>query len=402
MSKRKPIHAEYDAIVDFFPPEGVPDFAYGLVKFTYDIVKGRCQRGAVEPLHHDIRDPEVTPRWAPGSDFWPTKLETDVVVRGSAHGPGGRAVRSSKVRVMVGDQGKAIQVYGNRLVEWRARGNMKFGSPEPFTEMPITWANAYGGWDCRVPLGDEPPTLAGISRLEFDHPGVYPRNPWGRGYIVVNEPGDGIMLPNLEDPTRLLTPGNLVTGDPRAWFKQPLPACFEFTSAFMFPRFCWLGAEAWFHPPADARLPEVELGLLPPDFRALSGNLSDAPIVLQEGAVGLVFASVADGTPIIVEGMHPELPRLEFALPGAPRLEFIIEGEVSQVRPQLTNILIEPDFPRVSLTYVVRQPQMPRVFIPKIHAKIPLALRIDGRAVIAYDCPPTVREQRKAGPQKPP
>jgi hypothetical protein len=49
----------------------------------------------------------------------------------------------------------------------------------------------------------------------------------------------------------------------------------------------------------------------------------------------------------------------------------------------------------VSLTYVIRQEEMPRVFIPGIHANIPRALRIDREHTVRYDCPPTLRAQRQ-------
>lgn len=398
MSKRKPVHDEYDAVVDFFPPGVEPDYAYGLVKFTYDIIDGRCQRGAVEPLFHDIRDSALEPRWVPGCDFWPNKVLTDVALRGSAHAPDGRAVPTSMVTLAVGDVVKQVQVFGDRAVEW-SRHDLRFGAPEPFTKIPMSWSHAYGGWDRRVPVGKNPLTVADVSRLEFDHPGCYPRNPFGRGYVVVDDPCE-MLLPNLEDPSRLLTPTTLVTRDPAQWYRQPMPACLDFTSPMMFHRLCWLGGEAWFHPPADAKLAEVELGLLPPDYQELRGRMSNASIVMQDGSFGLVFAPLQAGTPIVVEGMHPTLRRIEFSLPPPPRIEFLIDGTLYLARPQLTTVLIEPDHPRVSLTYVARQHDMPRVFIPGIHAKIPLAMRIDGGGVITYEAPPPIREQRKQGEAK--
>lgn len=400
MSPRKPVHDEYDAVVDFFPPNAAPQFAYGIIKYTYDIADGRMQRGPVEPLVHDIRDPDLQPRWLPGCDFWPTKEYTDVAVRGSARSAHDSPVRRTTVRLTVADRVKQIEVFGDRTVDWRARGDLRFSEPEPFTEMPMTWDRAYGGWDPRVPIGKDELTVADVSRLEFDHPGMYPRNPFGRGYIVVDQPCEA-LLPNLEDPALLLSPRNLVTGDPARWYRQPMPACLDFTSPMMFHRLCWLGAEAWFHPPAGAKLPEIDLGLLPPDFHELRGRLSDSPILMQDGSFGLTFAPLAAGTPFSIEGMHPVLRRIRFALPPAPRTEFIIEGHVYAAEPHLTTVLIEPDHPRVSLTYVVRQYEMPRVFVPGIHGKIPMTLRIDGDVRIDYVTPPTIREQRKQDAPKP-
>ncbi len=396
---RTPTHDEYDVVLDFFPPEELPDFVYGLVKLTYDIVDGRLKRAPVQPLYHDVRDPNIKPAWARGSDFWPNKFRTDVAVRGSAYGPDGRAVRSQRVVVTVGDEGKAVQVYGDRVVEWPAKGQLRFGAPAPFTKMPLDWDRAYGGWDRRVPLDFGPnPTVAELSRLEFDHPGMYPRNPFGCGYIVIDEPVDGVPLPNLEDPGHLLTPETFVTGDPHHWHRQPLPACFEYTTAMFFHRLAWLGIDAWYHPPEGTPLAEVDRGALPPDHHLLRGGLNSSPQVMQDAAIGLVFDPLTGGTPIAVEGMHPEHRRIQFTLPEPPRLEIHIDGKTHPVKPQLTNVLIEPDGPRVSLTYIVRQYDLPRVFIPGIHAKIPLELRIEGIGTISYVTPPTLRELRRRGP----
>lgn len=398
MSARKPVHDLFDAVVDFFPPDGAPAFAYGLFKQTWLLVGDRVLLGGVEPLFHDVRDKQLTPLWLPGSDFWPHKRATDVAVRGSAYAPRGRPVTSQRLRLAVGERTKHIMVFGDRKVTWTGRGNLRFEHPVPYTEMPVVWAHAYGGWDPRVPV-TEPPTVALAARLEFDHPGMYPRNPYGRGYTVVNQPAAGIVLPNLEDPNQLLAPETFVTGDPARWYRQPLPACFDYTTAMMFHRLCWLGAEAWHHPPANARLAEVALGHLPTDWHKLRGGLQDAPDALQDGSYGQVFADLLPGTPIVVDGMHPERPSLRFAVPAAPKLEFHFEGEVYPGVPQLTNVLIEPEFPRMSLTYVARLFESPRVFIPGIHGRIPLAMTIDGASigehVIAYDTPPTLRDQRR-------
>lgn len=395
MSARKPIHDDFDAIVDFFPPDSPPNFAYGLVKVTYERSDRGWRRAKAEPLYHDIRLPDTKPLWAPGSDFWPTKLQTDVAVRGSAYVAQGRPVASSRVRVQVGQRSKGINVYGDRQVLWNDRGKVQFGPAEPFAEMPIVWERAYGGWDRRVPTGIDPMTVADMARLEVDHPGMYPRNPMGRGYLVVDAPCDGVLLPNLEDPLQPLMPETYVTRDPALWYRQPLPACFEYTNAMMFHRLCWLGAGAWFHPPAGAELAEVRAGVLPPDYLSLRGMLVSTPQVLQEGAIGLVFDPLPASTPIVVEGMHPEVPRVEFAIPAPPRVEFSIEGKLYPAPIQLTNVLVEPGKLRFSLTYAALLEELPRVFIPGIHAKIPLSLRIDRTHTVPYECPPTLRELRR-------
>jgi hypothetical protein len=396
VSEREPICEAFDAAVDFFPPQTMPELVYGLVKLTFDIVGDSLIPAKAEPLNHDIRQPDVAYPLAPGSDFWPMKGATDVIVRGDAFAPGGKPIGSQMIRVTVGKRQRLIAVYGDRVIEWPARGQLRFGAPEPYTQMPVVWSNAYGGCDPRVPI-DVEQTIAGLSRLELDHPGVYPRNPFGKGYLVIDEPVDGLRLPNLEDPEALLRPESVITGDPRRWYLQPLPACYEFTNYLMFQRYAWLGIQAWYPPPADAPLRELDKHLLPDNWAALARidplEHKLPPLALQEGPMGMVFSALAPGTPIIVEGMHPELPHIGFPVPPPPKIQFYIDGKVyPESRVQLSTVLVEPDKARVCLTYVARHFDLPRVFVPGIHKNIPLALLINDQHTVRYDSPPTARE----------
>src|SRR5690606_31247608 len=159
---------------------------YAIVKLTYEVSNGQAVLTQAKPLEHDLRDPELDPKMPVGSDFWPGKDATDVVVRGSAYA---RApVQETWVGVQVGKAVKHIKVIGQRYVEWRG-AVPGFSAPEPFEEMAITNANAYGGCDLRVPV-DAPTTLEDEIAQAYDHPGVYPRNPFGKGYLVSPEPPD--------------------------------------------------------------------------------------------------------------------------------------------------------------------------------------------------------------------
>lgn len=224
---------------------------------------------------------------------------------------------------------------------------------------------------------------------------------FGKGYVVVNELAHGIALPNLEDPRQLLRPETLITGDPRRWYLQPLPACYECTNFGMFARYAWLGLEAWFSPPADAPLREVEMGLLPTNWSELPqlrvGTSPLPPLALQEGPMGMVYPDLAPGTPIIVEGMHPELPHVGFPLPTPPELSFYIDGKVYEVETELQTVLMMPDAGQVTLAYVARNWDLPRPFVPGIHKNIPLALLVNGEHTVRYESPLPVREQVEQG-----
>jgi len=395
---RVAIHSDFDAVVDFFPLEQIPELVYGIVKFTYSLADGRVRRVEPVPLFHDIRDPNIEPKWSPGSDFWPLKTHTDVAVRGQAYA---HATKTSArtIGIRVGEHRKNIAVWGDRVARWHG-GRLRFEPPEPFESIPVVWSRAYGGCDPRVPVDAEPTTVATLARLEFDHPGMYPRNPFGCGYVVLPDPVPEIVLPNFEDPAHLLTPETLITAHPGRWYEQPLPACFEFTNAMMFHRLAWMGLQPWFPPPAGAPLAEVEAGVLPENYRDLARVSMEHPPpapVFQEGAHGLVFPPLLPGTPVTLEGMHRERKRLTFLLPEPPKVEFWIEGQVFAAPAEPSTLLIEPDEERFSVTYVARHEELPRVFVPGIHADIPLALRVDG-VTVRYLSPPTLYAQLGKAP----
>ena len=168
----------------------------------------------------------------------------------------------------------------------------------------------------------------------------------------------------------------------------------------MFHRHAWLGLSPWYPPPADAPLREVQLGALPQNFTELAQiepGYDLPPLALQEAPIGMSFSELVPGTPIIAEGMHPELPHIGFPVPAPPKLDIYLDSKIYPGEPQLTNIVFEPDLARVSLTWVARSWEMPRVFVPGIHANIPLAMLIDDEHTVRYESPVPLREQVKQG-----
>ncbi len=106
--------------------------------------------------------------------------------------------------------------------------------------------------------------MVDAAAAEADHPGVYPRNPWGKGYVVRPGPWDDVWVPNLEEPSDLLSADRLVVGDPTLWYRQPLPWYLGPVPVLTFPRYTHLVADtdAWFPGPQDESMPEVRRGYL--------------------------------------------------------------------------------------------------------------------------------------------
>jgi hypothetical protein len=88
----------------------------------------------------DVQDP-IEP-----ADLVPFKPKTDVLLRGHAYAPEGRAVEALVARFSVGDFTKAIGVVGDRV--WRdGPDGLEPSPPEPFTKMPLSFERAARGKD---------------------------------------------------------------------------------------------------------------------------------------------------------------------------------------------------------------------------------------------------------------
>ncbi len=125
-----------------------------------------------DPLAGDVHfeeEPEHSLRYE--ADLCLFKPRADLLLNGTCHAPGGKPLPLCTVRFQVGKFEKSLSVIGDRV--WKRSLLVPVMSdPLPFTTLPIRYERAFGG--------------AG-----------YPRNPTGKGYR-------GEVLPNLEDPGRLL------------------------------------------------------------------------------------------------------------------------------------------------------------------------------------------------------
>jgi hypothetical protein len=397
---RLPIRAHYDAEVGLCRRDGGPS-AFVICKLTFTIAAGGLEVASPEPLRADPRDSELAPRLQPGTEFWPFKPATDVVVQGSAFAPRGRPTDSMEASVSVGGRCKRVRVFGDRAVRWRGDGSLTIDAPEPFGEMPLVYQRAYGGLDWRVPAKAE--TAADAIRLDSDHPGLYPRNPFGRGYLVAPGEVPNMLMPNLEDPDDLLTADRLVVGDPKLWYRQPLPWCFDWSHPGTFPRCVFFGprVDAWFPAPSDEDLPEVKRGLLPSGFRSRMANRpllsGPEPSFFLEASFGMTFTRI-EGAPVVIRGMCPDRPEIVFTIPAqGPAITLAVERTTETPRPRLHSVICRPAEGKVCLVYAADM-VLPRIFIPGIHKHIPVSATILGDKPIEYEAPPTWHEQLPAPP----
>ncbi len=408
MSGRKPAREAYDVELDLGgDPHGSGCFAFALIKLTYRI---NVQKGTLEPmpavaLENDFRNDNLSPRLPPHSDFWPYKKFTDVGVIGSAYTPKDHAVEKMMAGIKIGGQKRQIMVLGDRVVQFDKGGRPRLTRPSAFEQMPMSIDRAYGGCDFRVPFDKKDPRSLCVT-LDCDFPGLYPRNPWGTGYLVLPDPIEGMKLPNLEDPEDMLTDESIITGDPAEWYQQPMPAYLDWMPVNCFPRNLFLAIECdpWFPPPDDRRLKEVQRGFLPNGFREhLKDQHFGMPPHLrfrQESSSGLMMKEDLLNSEVRIRGMHPKHAEMVFRFPGAhPSVEMKIENQREQLQPGLTAVTIYPDQEMVCMTYTASMTS-PRPFIPGIHKHIPVAVSINGDSAVKYRPPDTVNDRLIAAKAK--
>ncbi len=211
-----------------YGPDGSPLLSI-LCKRTYKFAHGKVAVPDAEkqiPFHEkdeflDEGDPlKNAPRCE--GEVIAFKPLTDVIVHASAYAPVGKTVAFVDAGIAVGPIRKLIRVTGDRKVIVKGVG-IEFSQPEPFASMRLDYSRAYGGKDGR--------SLPGV---EYS----YPRNPVGKGFAIKNDPAllQGLALPNLEDPNKLLTPANLVMGKYENWSKWPEPVAFGYAPRNSFPR----------------------------------------------------------------------------------------------------------------------------------------------------------------------
>jgi hypothetical protein len=83
------------------------------------------------------------------SDLVPFKPRADIVLRATAHAPGGKPAPVVPVAVKVGSLEKSIVVFGERY--WNHAGVLSrhytITAPKPFVRRPIVYRDAFGGLD---------------------------------------------------------------------------------------------------------------------------------------------------------------------------------------------------------------------------------------------------------------
>jgi hypothetical protein len=242
------------------------------------------------------------------ADLVLTKKTTDILVIGHAYAPGGKPVTELDVGFRVGPVKKILKVFGDR--QWGTFGTT---SPQPFVKMPLVYERAFGGVDTQSEHPDR----------DWEW-----RNPVGTGFVVSNDHAAELPLPNIEYPRELIG-GKM---------DKPQPAGFGAICSHWQPRVSFAGTygDKWM----KTRQP-----LLPEDFD--DRFFQCAPVDQQAPEF------LRGGEPCVLRGLTPD-GDLSFFLPKlfiGFETRFYDGSREFHKNKSLHTVIIEPDFPRVSVVW---------------------------------------------------
>jgi len=195
------------------------------------------------------------------------KPHGEFLVTGSCFAPRGKTRPASRVSVRVGDQTKILNVFGHRFWKRAGKTAQVITRPRPFSEMPLSWENAFGGEG-------------------------FEKNPSGKGIHPVTGPKgrSRIPLPNIEYPEHLVgAPGD-----------RPDPAGFAPLGMMWRPRSDKTGTydDAWLR----QRWPHF-----PDDMNYEFFNAAPEDQYIPDFFTG--------GEIVEILNMHPDLPMIQSHLP---------------------------------------------------------------------------------------
>jgi hypothetical protein len=247
------------------------------------------------------------------NDFAPRKPKCDVLLNGSAYAPGGKPSERVPVSLRVGSWSKSFDVVGNRV--WQAGAlYIAVSKPEPFTVMPISYNNAWGGVD----KSQEDP-------LKYRY---YPLNHAGVGFHEYTSAKymDGKPLPNTEERSNK-------TSNPKGSYK---PMAFGPVGRAWQPRPKLAGTY-------DKNWLDNKFPFLPDDFK---------DEYYQAASADQWTDYVKGGEGVELINLTPT-SRTSFKLPKKtiPFEFFYKDGGMKKMPGIIDTLLIEPDLTRFTMTW---------------------------------------------------
>lgn len=336
-----------------------------VAKRTYRVLSGRCVPADEQvPLVEGPRFSEDRSALLHDTDCVLHRRETDIVLDGSARPPR-TGLPTFDMRIRVGTLDRTFVVFGDRRCHRDAGGRLRFTAPRPLDAVPLDWTTSYGGFDA-VALERNGDPLLELKKLAKEPYSprfgryAYPRNRAGKGYLIeaTNAALEACALPNIEDPSQLVSPERLAIGAPESWPTAPIVAATGWLSYANFPRAAMLGM-----PPAYDAAASPPASFFEVKVAAMSTQSIDpsTPLakrldlrVAQQSAIGMRLSDVAPGTRVAVVNVHPKSPLWEFSLSSeVPLLALQMPGvKPIRLEPKIRTLYIQPDLDRVSVVWL--------------------------------------------------
>jgi len=327
-----------------------------LVKRTYSIKDNTLIRSniATPLLKTDVFYLPKTPHLSTvkyESDLVPYKVKTDIVVIGKAYAPEQKETERVDIVLIVGDISKKLCVFGDRTCEYVPGSLPVFKDPKKFTEMELCYERAYGG-KTTIPYQNNKKNEDEVPDLEFN----YPRNFLGKGLILNNEKElvENLELPNIENPSDLLTPENMFLEYLSKWNHLPLPQGIGWFPKNCFPRSAFTGYVPAHVSPDETMKEESSSWKLPKNHVRLARQykLPSYDIRYANGASQDLFVPYLKGNePFFISNMTRE-GDISFNLTNNfPRLMMDIGFGENELETRLHTVLIQPDERKVDLVW---------------------------------------------------
>ncbi|MFL0809010.1 MAG: DUF2169 domain-containing protein [Agarilytica sp.] len=261
----------FEADVAVFPDENGEDALFAMVKATFNVGKEWTLADEQEPLVQvdEYWGDSATSSLKASSDYHIGKSATDVLIMGHACAPNYEPVEQLDVTIQIGSLQNTLRVFGNRA--WQ---NERITHPQQFKKMPMVYERAYGG--SVLENGEQVASEA--------------YNPAGIGFKQEREYLEGLPLPNIENPSQLISSQN----------DSPVPVGTAPTAPFWQNRaaFCGTYDDAW----QTERAP-----FLPEDFNKRFLNCAP-PNFIYDGFL-------QGGESVYINNMHERGP-LNFVIPA--------------------------------------------------------------------------------------
>ncbi len=296
LQNNSPFAAEFA----LFPDENGIDTLYVIVKATFKIGQQWSLTDEQAPIVQADEywgEPGVSSIKSP-SDTHTGKLNTDIIMTGSAFSPNGKTVQQLDVSLSVSKVNKKIRVFGDR--QWQ--GGV-ISTPVPFQMMPLVYERAYGG-----------------QYTQNDEVFFHDSNPVGLGFTGKRNMTEveGMPLPNLEDPN------NLIVGIK----DQPQSVGFSAIAPYWQPRCNYAGTY-------DENWQTTCAPFLPSDFDKRFCNVASQD---------LVYSGYLQGGELVeITNMHPQ-GNLKFSVPHVKlNGEINMNGKDIKIPFNLETLLLQPN-----------------------------------------------------------